>query len=641
MLPDIMTAALTFLVAVSAAFGSGAMILRLTGTLHGFVYIERLAVSFALGIGAIGWCVFFLALCGQVSSYQLLACLAVLASGVLLLRPQAGQVRTVFAAGIWRISLLGAIGLALGYDVLEGLAPPVDGDSLAYHFTLAKSFLGHGGLFPVYQAIEGTIPLLQQMTYLAALGIGGEQALTLWTMASGWSASALVYVIARRYLGINWALAIALVFLTTPAVIYGAGSGQNEIRNASFVLVAAMAIVEARRTGLLRYAVLGGLAAGFFMASKYTGLIFAFAAGLVLLLQKRWFVHGLVYSIALFLAGAQWYAWNLWLTGDPVFPVLYGKIDYLPSVPWSDTLQRLYTLMISEKPIPANLFWYVFYPLKATLFADPAFESMRVGYGPIVLLLMPMALFGLWHFRDRIRAHPLMGFGAICLLVYTIWFFIGPSQRVRHMLPIYPLLLLCVSVSAVRLAQAQSSFRPTVYLAFALVIPLHLVGATLFALNYGKYAFSNETRESFLTRTLSQYGAVPPTNRIISEGDRLLVDTRQLVYYLKGDVFYANPNQQAIVETHSETFAPKSLWKQLQQQKITHILLPFDLKQMKDSNSYKKMMIHLRTKNCLHVIDSFAATSIASRTLPALGRSDSWFTLVELTPRSCGYAKES
>jgi len=163
----------------------------------------------------------------------------------------------------WSVFLICLITLVLGYDFLEALALPTDGDSLAYHFSLAKSFLNKGELYPLYQAIEGTIPLLQQMTYMADLGTGGELTMTLWAMASGWAASAMLFVIARRFLNLNWSLALTLVSLTTPAVIYGAGSGQNEVRNASFVLVAALAVVEARRTDLLRYAALAGIAAFF------------------------------------------------------------------------------------------------------------------------------------------------------------------------------------------------------------------------------------------------------------------------------------------------------------------------------------------------------------------------------------------
>jgi hypothetical protein len=43
----------------SAAFGGSALILKAAGTLYQMDYLERLVISFFLGIGAIGWGVFF------------------------------------------------------------------------------------------------------------------------------------------------------------------------------------------------------------------------------------------------------------------------------------------------------------------------------------------------------------------------------------------------------------------------------------------------------------------------------------------------------------------------------------------------------------------------------------------------------
>lgn len=632
-----MSVILSLLLMTSAAFGGGALIVRATGILERLGYPERLAISFALGIGVIGWCVFFMALADGVSQFSLVVLLGALCPGVFFIGLPAKESQTDFKPDPWFLALLASLALILFYDVLEGISPPTDADTLAYHFALPKSFLNSGGLFPVYQAIEGTIPLIQQMTYMAALAVGGEQAMTLWTMASGWAAAALIFVIAKRFVSMNWALAISLVFLSTPAVLYGAGSGQIEVRNAGFVLVAALAISEARRTGLLRYAALAGLAAGFFVASKYTGLIFAFSAGLFLLFQKRWLTQGLVYSATLFIAGAQWYGWNMWITGDPIFPLLYGKVEYLAGVPWNDEIDAAYKAAITGKPLAANLFWYFFYPVKATLSAVPEFESLRVGFGPFVLLSLPLCLLGIWQHREKIRTHPLTVFGGVCLVAYTIWFFIGPSQRVRHLLPIYPLLLLCISIASIRFAQSHANMKQAVTLIFLLVVPLHLMGATVYAANFLRFVFYDETRESFLTRTISQYEAAAGANRLLTEDDHVLVSTRQIVYYMNSPVFYANRDQQAVVEIHAKVSDPKLLWKQLQMKKITHILLPFGLQTQGSYSGYSAMADNLKRNNCLKVIDQFEVRSIVSRTLPAFGKSKAQFTLAGLTPGSCRY----
>ncbi len=406
-----MSAFPSLMLLISAAFGGGALVLRGTGTLSAFRYSESLAISFCLGVGVIGWCCFFLALAGLINSVGIALSLGFLSCGIYFLKPTESWCWNFSKPEPLRLALLVIVTLVLGSDLLEGLAPPADGDSLAYHFALPKSILNFGVLLPVFRAVEGTIPLLQQMTYLAALGIGGEQAMTLWTMASGWGATAILYVIARRYIGINWSLVVALVFLTTPAVLYGAGSGQIEVRNASFVLIAVLAVSEARRTNLFRYAILAGVAAGLFVASKYTGLIFAFSAGVLLLFQKRWFGHCLAFSMTLIIVGGQWYGWNTWITGDPIFPVLYGKIEYLKAVPWNEAINVVYENAMKEKVVAANLFWLFLYPVYATISPDPLFESLRVGFGPLVLLILPFSVMGVWVFRRQLNRHPLLIFG--------------------------------------------------------------------------------------------------------------------------------------------------------------------------------------------------------------------------------------
>ena len=68
--------------------------------------------------------------------------------------------------------------------------------------------LAAGRLEFVPRAIDGAVPLLIQMTYVPALGLGGEHALTLWTQVSGWGLGLLIYKACRRHLDAPWSLAV-------------------------------------------------------------------------------------------------------------------------------------------------------------------------------------------------------------------------------------------------------------------------------------------------------------------------------------------------------------------------------------------------------------------------------------------------
>lgn len=621
-----------------AAFGAGSAVVRWLGP--SLEPLTRYAVSAAIGIGVIGWLTFFLALTGHIGRpalIGLLVALALPAFSPLVLAAGRAPRTTAWgrAHSPWQPVLLICIAVVLVFDLAEGLAPPVDGDSLAYHFAIPKAVLAEGRLFPIYHAIEGTIPLLHQMTYLVALGTGGETTMTLWTMASGWVCALLVFVISRQFLSRGWALALALLFLTTPAVLYSAGSGHIEVRNAMFVLVAALAVAKARQLDCLKFAALAGIAAGLFMAAKYTGMIFVFACGVALLMQRRWFVHSCVFSIVALITGAQWYAWNFWITGDPIFPLLFGVIEYPPHVPWNADIHEAYRMIIQERAVPADTWWFFAYPVAATLFANPVFESLRVGFGPFVLLIAPATLLGMWAYRARLFHHPLFSFGVICLVAYAVWFFTGPSQRVRHLLPLYPILLICFATAAHRATVAWSTLSQPLYLVFFLVLPLHGAGTLLYSGIYLQRLVHGESRDSFLRRTVSEYDAVTTIQKDLRNTDRLFVSNRQLVYLFDTPVFCGNAVEQAVIEVHAKIKDPSRLWSQFRNQQITHVLLPFILGRRPEPTKYEEFLLDLERRGCITTLMTFHARFLQSRTLPSLHSGNSPFTFVHLTPDTC------
>ena len=416
-----MIAPLSLALQIAACVGFGGVVLRALGMLKELTTWERAVWAFAMGYGVLGWLLFFV---GIAEFYQPLPLFLLLGLGTLGLFSFRGALAPISSpvdSEEWALinwALMVALGVALIFNLAQGLSPPADADSMAYHFALPKQFLNEGRLSFVERAMDGAAPLLNQMTYIPALAIGGEKGLTLWTMASEWGATALLYLVSRHYLDQRWSLAVGVIFLTTPAVVYGGGSGQVEVRNAMFAIMAAISVARAVTTGDARYAALAGLGVGFFMAGKYIGLLFALACGLSILLQRRWFLHGLVLTIVAMVAGGQWYVWNIIHTGDPFFPLLFGTLDYSAVPFWGQeqhaALQKLF--LENEQAVPSNFSWLALYPFVATFSGFPQFESGRTGLGPFILLLLPFALAGAWQFRQRLNRHPLLVVASITVL---------------------------------------------------------------------------------------------------------------------------------------------------------------------------------------------------------------------------------
>ncbi len=627
-----MTAVAVVLLEVAGCLGMGTAMLRLLKIDDDFSAGECLAFAFVIGFGLLGWLVFPLGIIGLLQKPWLFGLLIAATSGMVFWRK--GIPRLIGSPDAVAWCLLFLIAAVMVLDLAEGLSPPGDADSLAYHFNAPRLFLEAGRINFILRPLDGAIPYLTQMTYVPALGLGGEKALTLWTMVSGWAAAAMLFVLCRRHLNLNWSLAVSLVFMTVPTVVYAAGTGQIEIRTAMFVMVAAWATARALETGRLNYALLAGLAVGFYGGSKYIGLLFALACGLIILVQRRWLVHGLALTIVAFVAGSQWYIWNALHTGDPFFPMLFQWLGRDDLLLWNKA-QDIYfknTFFAFDMAAPRTFYWFLTYPFSATLDPSPTIESGRTGFGPFGLALLPFAVIGAWKFRDRIRNSPLLVYGGLAFLFYTFWFFSGASQRVRHLLPVLPLLIICFSVAAERFAAARGTRTPLIAAITATII-LQLGGQVLFSLKYLKYLSSGEDRETFLKENIKNYAPVPWINANLSKSDKLLISERQLFYFLRVPYLFGSPHTQAVIDLRTGQDDPYILYRQLKAAGITHLMI--NPVAGRKNTEYAKPFESLNKIGCFEFMRRFNADSVTSRTLPGILSSTTSFDLVKLKPAKC------
>ena len=622
--PEFAMVVLTSLAALGgllgACLGAGAAVLAASGLWRGRDVLERSALAFAIGFGALGWVFFWLGSAKAFSMPVAWAVCLVMALGLVLFRLPGSEPLAQKALGWPERVLLILLALAFLADGLEALAPPVEADSLAYHFDLPRRFVEAGELFFVPRALDGAIPLLVQMTYVAAISLsGGEEiALTSWAYLSGWGASLLLFAFARRWLELPWSLAIALLFQTLPAMLYGAGSGSIEARMAMFVLISIVGLCEVRKTGSIGAVVLIGLGAGLYAASKYTGLLFIAASGSALLLfsGRAWLRNGLICGAVVMLVGGQWYGWNVLHTGDPVFPVLFDALNLPDGLYWNADYaadMKAY-LAVRHQQISWWERWLA-YPVAATLFPSLAMEAGRVGLGPFFLIIAPFSLFGVWRFRDRARQGLLFPV-AICLaLFFVLWLKIGGIPKVRHLLPVLPVLLLLLAVSAKRTCEAWPSLTRPVAVAFLLSIALNFVALGFFTRPYVQFVFSNQSREAFLADQINGYEAVSWLNRQPGV-ENILVMNRHYHFYLARPAFFAFPGTQKIFETRAGRVDAEVFSKQLYDNAITHLLTDRPVSASRGEASIDSALDVLEAAGCVVPIRKFDVPWHSSRTLP-------------------------
>lgn len=625
----------TVLLQAAACIGLGSLILAILRVLDDFPDRERLPWAFAVGFGALGWIIFPVALTGWLSKEVFFVFELGLAGGCLLLISHPTMERPKLDT--WGRILVATIAVAIAFDFLEALSPPADADSMAYHFARPRQILALGRVDFVPRAVDGAIPLLVQMTYVPVLALGGEKALTLWCMVSGAMPAYLLYAVARRWLDVNWSLAAALILLTTPAWVYGAGTGQVEARLSLFALTAAVALSMSFKKDALRYAALAGVVAGFYAGGKYLGLLFLLACGIVAICRTRWLIAGATFSAMAFIAGGQWYAWNLIHTGDPFFPMLFDWLGNKNSDFWSVEQHTYFKHVWAGAEIPGapTLWGAITYPFRATFAGLPTWESSRTGFGPMGILTLPFATLGLWQRRSHLLQHPLLPISAITIIFYVLWFFSGSSQRIRHLLPIYPLFLICMIVAAQRGAAAMRICAPMTAAIITTILP-QFGGHGLFTVKYARFLFGQESQESFLAQNVPNYDPVPWINANLGSNDRLLLTERQLIYLINIPVYYAHPELQALVDLRDGMPDDhRKRWHQLQKLGISHLLVIPSLTERGPGPALWRLADKLVSTKCAERVQSFTTRVFSSRTLPGIFEASSTAEIIKLLPDQC------
>jgi hypothetical protein len=636
-----MTAVLIAVLQVIACLGFGAAGLRLLRVGAGLPPGERHILSFTLGMGLIGWLVFFIGTARFLDPAALALLIGCGAMAAVICRSDLAF-RSERPVGLVAILIVLGLGFTGLMDLFEALTPPGDADTLAYHFALPKQFLTTGQIDFVPRALDGAVPLLVQMTYLPVLSLGGETALMLWVFASGWMAVYAVYVLARRHLKQSWSLIVALVFATTPAVVYGAGSGQVEIRNALFVVSAILALTARGSEKATTYVLLAGLFAGFFVGGKYLGLLFAGACGLAVIWEKRRLNDGVIFSLGALLAGSQWYIWNALHVGDPVFPALFEWLGD-PGTPFWSSEHQSYLRDVyipGFQKIPSDLFWLFAFPFKATLFGEQVLSSGRTGLGPVILLLLPFAFGSAWLFRRSIQRGPLLTYALILFCFYVVWFFSGTPQLVRFLLPVYPFLLVLFFSATARLLTCYPLAERPLFLALFFTISVQIGGQALYSLKAAKYVFGPETRVDFLLRTVGDFQPVPWINENLAEDSKVLSIVRYYLYYFDVPYFYAHQSQQAQINLLPDADDLGIFIHQVRSLGISHVLLP-DFNP-KASASYNTLGALALANDCLIPVKTFSTLGVSSRTLASYAQTRSTFVLYQVSQPDCpGTPKDS
>jgi hypothetical protein len=408
----------------------------------------------------------------------------------------------------WQLALLGLIGVYVLVDLVVTCAPISSADALLHHAAAPELFEGRGRVLETPWSWNSYQPYTVEMLVLDGLLV--------WNSVQGAFAPLLLLLAGAAATGVGGArvagrtvgLLAATIVLCQP---FTAWVGSSTFVEPGLVLAVALALwnlVHFARTDWTPALVLTGVFAGAAAGMKYHGVLVALlvACGLVLVrdrLTPRRVAFAALPALALAL---PWYVKNAILTGNPVYPLLFGGAN--------EEADRLARASFEEYGHGTSLADLVLLPFRLLGDAE-AFDRGEFA-SPLPLLFALVAL--LVRQGRRIVAVVL----ALCAAYVLAWF--AGSQHFRFLLPLLPPVAVLAGMGMVALARAGRVGRLATVAVTAGSLAAGLGITVAYASQFLPVVGGRESERQFLRENTSYYAATEWVNDNVSPDARVAVD---------------------------------------------------------------------------------------------------------------------
>ena len=598
---------LIFLVTVWGATAAGRSLLRILRLSEDASFLERNLFGFALGLGLLAYAMLALGLLhGLYHGVGFLLIAALLAIGFSLHQPMALEFRNAFKSGLrltpwgWGIALL-----SLGFVIIPLIGvwtPPTltrEWDSLSYHLADPKLYLQAHRIYYLPWESHSNFAFTAEMWYLFGLMDGGIPLSKLFHFACGIGACLATYAFGRRHLSPRIGILAALLFGSTPLVLWEAGTAYADLAPTFFGALTLLAVANGIAGRDERWLRLGAVLMGLTLSTKATSLttLVLLAFGLlywrIRVLKQAWPQAARALSIwclAAILTGSPWFTKSTVYTGNPIYP-FYSQI--FGGRYWNVNLGKDYSASqanfgVGVSPedahspaqavsLPWNLTMYLLPGHVPPQRMAPPGQTPPPPLQPFndfqweMNALSPILLASLFLFAFR-RGVPgtVQALGLYALFSLLLWF--AAMQYVRYLLPLVPVLCL---LAAWMLERAVSNRWLSGYVLAGLAICSF--GFSLYT-GFGlvkeeaRVVFGHQSRDSYIEHNFAAY---PATQYINSQ----LPPNAKVVFYGNPLGFYCNKPYLWGDAQHS-TFIPyehfqsaDDLRAYLQKMGVTHILV--------------------------------------------------------------------
>lgn len=401
----------------------------------------------------------------------------------------------------WPLWQQGLAALLLVYVVLEILvtcAPVSSADALYYHAAAPELFEQRHRIVELpwswnsYQPF--TVEMLVTDGFLLRDSVQGAFAPLVLGLAGG----AAVGLGAARLCGRPVGLLAAAIVLGQPFTLWIFTSTFVEPGIVFVLALAGWNLVRFAKEGATDALVLSGVFAGAAAGMKYVGAVAAalFVLAACVPVARRLPARGVLLLVLPAVAVAlPWYAKNWILTGNPVYPFLFGGAN-----PEAEQAARASFEDYGHGESAVDL---LLLPLR--LLADAEAFDRGEFVSPLVVLFAPLAFL---EPRARGAAAVVWAAGA----AYALAWFLG-SQQARFLLPLLPFFAVLAAVGIVALAGRGRVARLVAVTVTTGALVAGLGISLLYAAQFAPVVIGKESERRFLHSNTSYYAATDWMNR--------------------------------------------------------------------------------------------------------------------------------
>jgi len=450
--------------------------------------------------------------------------------------------------------LLGAaIIIILAVETIINLTPVIDRDGLIHHLAIPKLWLKNGGFYETRWAIFSYYPMNLDLLYLIPLYLKKDFLAKFIHMGFGLGTGLLIYIYLKNKLSRAAGFLGALVFLSTPMIIRLSTQAYVDLGLVFFTTASLLALVRYRDGGYLKWKwlILASVAMGLALGTKYNALVAWFFLSLALVfvisrdtqMQGKAIGCGLIFFLISFLLFSPWLVKNLFLTGNPLYPLMQGFFNS------DQSLAREGTFSI----VSGNKYMGIF-QIREAMYGEGFWETLLIPVryffqgqddnaryfdgilSPALIITVPFAFM-----NRKLRAEMIL-LASFSLFILLMASFLDQT-RIRYILSAVPPLAI---LSVVGLANIWNFFGSRAdKVKYGATIGLILIFVLLLGRNFSyladyyqkispmNYICAKETRDEFISRYVGSYPAMQFVNKHTPENSHVrLIFLAGRGYYL-------------------------------------------------------------------------------------------------------------